>query len=475
MRFIDRRPPYELTFADVFLLPQDYLGGSRKQVDLTAPDPVGLPLPIIAADMPAVCTPQLATALARRGGLGLFPSDLPANDVAEGVRQVKEASPYHDTPAALTADATVGQARSALAHLPDGLVVIDNGRDYGLLSKRELATVEDFVRLGEVAAATPVKVAADAAPEDVFARLVTEGVDAAVVFDGDQLVGVTSRSSAVRAELYRPALDADGRLMIGAAVGIGEGAGKRAEALVDCGVDVIVVHTPHAAQEQARATVRGIRAAIGDTPLVAGVVVTAASTRAIVDAGADVVRIGHGAGAMCTTRMATGVGRPQFSAVLECASAARERGAAVWSDGGIRYPRDVALALTAGASAVIIGSWFVRTVESAPELQHDEQGRPYKDGYGLASQRAVHTRFRHLTEFRQALNAVFDEGLSHSRLYLDPQRPGVEDLLDQITAGVRSACAYSGVTSITQLHEHAIVGVQSPAGFTEGMPMPTGW
>src|SRR6202035_4429167 len=163
-------------------------------------------------------------------------------------------------------------------------------------------------------------------------------------------------------------------------------------------------------------------------------------TRDLIEAGADIVKVGVGPGAMCTTRMMTGVGRPQFSAVYECAAVARSLGKQVWADGGVRHPRDVALALAAGASNVMIGSWFAGTYESPGDAVRDGDGRLYKENFGMASARAVRLRTAEDSAFDRARKALFEEGISSSRMYLDPQRPGVEDLLDQITAGLRSGC-----------------------------------
>ena len=210
-------------------------------------------------------------------------------------------------------------------------------------------------------------------------------------------------------------------------------------------------------------------------PVVAGNVVTVQGVRDLVAAGADVVKVGVGPGAMCTTRMMTAVGRPQFSAVLECAAEARRLGRHVWADGGVRHPRDVALALAAGASQVMIGSWFAGTYESPGDLMLDEHHRPYKESFGMASARAVAARTSGEGAFDRARKALFEEGISASRMYLDPARPGVEDLLDQITSGVRSACTYVGAATLEELHERAVAGLQSRAGFEEGRPLPSGW
>jgi IMP dehydrogenase len=210
-------------------------------------------------------------------------------------------------------------------------------------------------------------------------------------------------------------------------------------------------------------------------PIVAGNVVTAQGTHDLLGAGADIVKVGVGPGAMCTTRMMTGVGRPQFSAVLECAAAARDLGGHVWADGGVRHPRDVALALAAGAASVMIGSWFAGTYESPGDLLRDGEGRAYKESFGMASARAVANRTRDASGFERARMALFEEGISSSRMYIDPSRPGVEDLIDTIIAGVRSSATYAGAASLVELHERAVVGIQSSAGYDEGRPLDASW
>jgi IMP dehydrogenase len=221
--------------------------------------------------------------------------------------------------------------------------------------------------------------------------------------------------------------------------------------------------------------VRAVRKSAPQAIVVAGNVVTADGTNQLIDAGANIVKVGVGPGAMCTTRMMTGVGRPQFSAVLECSEAAREAGASVWADGGIRYPRDVALALAAGAGSVMFGSWLAGTYESAADTLRDPDGRLYKENFGMASNRAVRNRTRRESVFMRARKELFEEGISSSRMYLDPERPGVEDIIDHIVAGVRSAFTYSGSATVAEFRERAVVGIQSAAGYDEGRPLGQSW
>ena len=269
---------------------------------------------------------------------------------------------------------------------------------------------------------------------------------APVVDDDGRLVGVAdAQGRAALDDRTEPALDADGRLMIAVAVGINADPDTKAKALVEMGADVLVIDTAHGHQTRMlRASSSRCARCAPDVPLVAGNVVTADGTRQLIEAGADIVKVGVGPGAMCTTRMMTGVGRPQFSAVVECAAEAGRLGKHVWADGGVRFPRDVALALAAGAASVMFGSWLAGTYESAADTLRDTDGRLYKESFGMASNRAVKHRTQTESAFERARKELFEEGISTSRMYIDPERPGVEDIIDQIVAGVRSACTYAG-------------------------------
>ena len=284
-----------------------------------------------------------------------------------------------------------------------------------------------------------------------------------------------TRTGALRATLYSPAVDASGRLRVGAAIGVNGDVAARAKLLLDAGADVLVVDTAHGHQEKMICALQAVRALNPVVPVVAGNVVTAAGVADLRSAGADIVKVGVGPGAMCTTRMMTGVGRPQFSAVLECAAEARRLGASVWADGGVRHPRDVALALAAGASNVMIGSWFAGTYESPGDTFRSPEGRLYKESFGMASARAVRLRSASDSAFERARKELFEEGISSARMYLDQVRPGVEDLIDMIVAGLRSSCTYAGARDLAEFHERAVVGVQSASGYSEGMPVPTSW
>jgi IMP dehydrogenase len=306
--------------------------------------------------------------------------------------------------------------------------------------------------------------------------LIEQRLSFAPVVDGSGiLLGAITRKGALRSTIYSPALDSQGQFLTSVAVGINADPAGRAKALVDLGVDVLVIDTAHGHQQRMLQAIEAVRKVAPKAIVVAGNVVTKEGTRDLINAGADIVKVGVGPGAMCTTRMMTGVGRPQFSAVLESAEQARSMGKHVWADGGVRYPRDVALAIAAGAANVMFGSWLAGTYESAADTLRDTEGRLYKESFGMASNRAVKNRTRSETAVERARKELFEEGISTSRMYLDPVRPGVEDIIDQIVAGLRSSCTYAGAADIEQFHARAVVGVQSSAGYDEGRPLGTSW
>jgi IMP dehydrogenase len=479
VRFITgATPPQDLTYNDVFLVPVRSAVESRLDVDLSTSDGTGTTIPIVVANMTAVAGRRMAETVARRGGLAVLPQDIPIDVVAEVISWVKQRHLVHDTAITLGPTDTVGDAIHLLPKRSHGAVIVVDpaGRPIGVVTEADTVGVDRFTQVRHVMSTELHTVPAEADPRAGFDLLSRGRRRLAPVVDAEgRLVGVLTRQGALRATLYRPAVDDRGRLRIAAAIGINGDVAGKAAALFAAGVDVLVVDTAHGHQERMLRALRAVRALDPPVPVVAGNVVTAEGVRDLVEAGADIVKVGVGPGAMCTTRMMTGVGRPQFSAVLDCAAAARQLGRHVWADGGVRYPRDVALALAAGASNVMIGTWFAGTYESPGDLYTDADGRRYKESFGMASARAVSARTAEDSPYDQARKAVFEEGISSARMYLDPDRPGVEDLIDEIVAGVRSACTYTGAANLTEFHAKAVIGVQSAAGFAEGMPIPTNW
>lgn len=478
MKFLDgHRPAFDLTYNDVFIVPNRSDVASRFDVDLSTVDGSGTTIPVVVANMTAVAGKRMAETVARRGGIVIVPQDLPIPAVQQTVEFVKSRDLVLDTPVTLAPDDSVSDAIALIHKRAHGVaVVVFEGRPIGLVREAACVGVDRFTRVRDIAVTDFVTAPAGTEPRKVFDLLEHAPISVAVLTHTDgTLAGVLTRTAAVRTGIYSPALDSTGRLRVGAAVGINGEVASKAQALAEAGVDVLVIDTAHGHQVKTLEAIKMVASMNLGVPLVAGNVVSAQGTRDLIEAGAGIVKVGVGPGAMCTTRMMTGVGRPQFSAVVECASAARELGGHVWADGGIRHPRDVALALAAGASNVMIGSWFAGTYESPGDLMRDRDNQPYKESYGMASKRAVVARSGAESQFDRARKALFEEGISTSRMGLDPDRGGVEDLIDHITSGVRSTCTYVGAANLEELYERAVVGVQSAAGFAEGHPLPTGW
>ncbi len=478
MRFLnDLRPQLDLTYDDVFMVPNRSSVTSRLDVDLSTVDGTGTTIPLVVANMTAIAGRRMAETTARRGALTVIPQDIPAEIVREVIAWQKTRHLVYDTPITLSPTTTVGEALVLLHKRAHGAAVVVSGeRPVGLVTETDLTGVDRFTQLEDVMVRDMVTVTDGVDVEQAFDTLShARRRLAPVVGEDGRVVGILTRAGALRANLYSPAVDPSGRLRIATAVGINGDVASKAKELLEAGADVLVIDTAHGHQEKMLDALRAVRGLDPQVPVVAGNVVSAAGVRDLVEAGADIVKVGVGPGAMCTTRMMTAVGRPQFSAVLECASAARALGKHVWADGGVRHPRDVALALAAGASNVMVGSWFAGTLESPGDLYTDEKGRQYKESFGMASSRAVRNRTATDSAYDRARKAMFEEGISTARMYVDPARPSVEDVIDEIVAGLRSSCTYAGARTLEEFHEKATVGLQSTAGFAEGRPLHTSW
>jgi IMP dehydrogenase len=478
MRFYEASPRHDLTYSDVFLVPGHSSVRSRLDVSLAPNDGTTATIPVVSANMNSVTGPALAASLARRGGLGVLPQDLHLQDLDAAIRWVKEQPVHFDTALVLRPEDTVADALRILPAVRGrGIVVRDGGRYLGCVLADILGRMLPDARLGDLLHSQLASIDADDVTDarQAFDLMVAADLEFAPVVHHGEVVGTISRAGALRSTLYAPTLDASGRLCVAAAIGINGDVQDKAKALAAAGVDILVLDTAHGHQDGMIKAIEAVAALRLSIPIVAGNVVTARAVTDLVEAGANIIKVGVGPGAMCTTRMMTAVGRPQFSTILETAQAARELGAHVWADGGVRYPRDVALALAAGAASVMIGSWFAGTIEAPGQLETDENGRLYKQSWGMASTKAVRERFDRLDAYELARKTLFAEGISASRIYLDPLRPSIEDLLDMITSGVRSSCTYTGARNLAQFHERALVGIQSAAGYEEGKALPVGW
>jgi IMP dehydrogenase len=476
MKFLhpERDEGLELALEDVFLTPGYFGGGSRLETDLRPDDFPGGSHPVVSANMNAVTGKRMAETMARFGGLGVLPQDMDMETVARIVRHIKQADPRYDTPLSVSPRATLRDVLGIIRKRSHDLVVVvdDDRRPLGTITHADLRDRDQYTAASALMAPRVITIPKGMTNREAFGRMEQARVRAVPVIDEEgRLAGVLTRDDAVRLELLTPALDARGELMVAVAVGISAHVERTVEQLIALGVSAIVLDTAHGHQRRMIEAVQRVRRiTAGAVPLVAGNVCTEEGTRALIEAGADVVKVNVGPGAMCTTRMQTGAGRPSFTSVLVCAREARRLGKHVWADGGVRHPRDVALYLAAGASRVMIGTSLAGTYESPGDVKEDREGLLYKENYGMASARAVTDRAADLDGFERAKKAFFREGISTSRIYMTEGRESVGAILVEIITGVQSACTYAGALTLAELHDKALIGVQTLSGYGEGTP-----
>lgn len=469
----------ELTYEDVFLTPQYSEVASRMDVDLTPVDGIGMTIPIVVANMNAVAGRRMAETVTRRGGLVVLPQDMSLYRLRQVIEYLKECHPVFETPVVLSQYQSIQTALNLIYKRAHGAIVVvdDESRPVGIFTDRDARDRDRFTQLKDAMSSDMITLADTLSPEEIFSELRKRRISVVpIIKSSGALAGVVTTKGAVRSTIYTPARSQSGSFLTGVALGINSQLPERIRSCVDMGIDVLVLDTAHGHQRRMLDAIRETRRIVGSKGIiVAGNVVTESATRSFIDAGASIVKVGVGPGAMCTTRICTGMGRPQFSAVAACSRVAREMGANVWADGGIRYPRDVGLAIAAGASSAMFGSWWAGTYESPADIQRDTEGRLFKENFGMASSRAVNDRTREQDEFASARKKYFEEGISHSKMYLKEEESSAEDIIDKITAGLRSTCTYAGARNLEELYRNAVVGVQTQAGYKEGKPVSERW
>ncbi|HEY6039696.1 MAG TPA: GuaB1 family IMP dehydrogenase-related protein [Kofleriaceae bacterium] len=476
MRYLhpDHDEQLELSTDDVFLNPGYFEGESRLDTDLSPPDFPGGSHPIVSANMNAVTGKRMAETMARFGGLGVLPQDMQLDTVERIVKHIHAADGRYDTPLEVSPRATLRDVQGIIRKRSHDLVVVvdEERRPLGIVTHSDLRDRDQYTPAAQLMSPRLISFPVGIANRDAFLQMEEARLKAAPVIDAEgRLAGVITRNDAVRLELLRPALGPSGKLMVAAAVGISSQASAIAAQLLEIGVSAIVLDTAHGHQRRMLEAIAAVAAVVrGRIPIVAGNVCTAAGTGALLDAGADVVKVNVGPGAMCTTRMQTGVGRPTFTSVLVCARAAHARGKHVWADGGVKHPRDIALYLAAGAARVMVGTALAGTYESPGDVKEDREGLLYKENYGMASGRAVSERYTDHDAFERAKKGFFREGISSSRIYIREGQESVGAILVEMITGVQSAFTYAGARTITEFHERAEVGVQTAAGYGEGTP-----
>ena len=464
-----------LTFDDVLLVP----GRSSvlpSEVDITTllTPTISLPIPLLSAAMDTVTEARLAIALAREGGIGVIHRNLTPEAQAAEVDKVKRSeSGMIVDPITLPPTATLAEAEALMAryHISGIPITTGDGRLVGILTNRDIRFVED---LSEPVSAYMTHDGLITAPlgttlDEAKAILQAHRIEKLPLVDEQgRLKGlITVKDIQKKRDYPHAALDQRGRLRVGAAVGVGADLEARLAALVAAGVDVVVVDTSHGHSQAVLSAVRRIKAAHPALPVVAGNVVTAEGTRDLIEAGADAVKVGVGAGSICTTRIVAGVGVPQLSAVADCAEAARPYGIPIIADGGIKYSGDIVKALAAGAHTVMLGSLLAGLDESPGEIVLYE-GRSFKEYRGMGSLAAMNgpARDRYASGPGEGPHKVVPEGIE-GRV---PYKGRLSDLVFQLVGGLRHGMGYVGAANLDELRQKARFVRITNSGLIESHP-----
>lgn len=471
------RPTTGLTFDDVLLVPKRSPIRSRGDVSTATrlTRHIHLEIPIVSANMDTVTEWRMAVAMARLGGIGIIHRFMTGERQAQEVRRAKRAESHIvESPQTVPCGTRAKQARSVMTRNGiGGLMVVDeNGRVAGILTNRDLQFASDDADICDLMTPAERLVSAPAGTslEDARRILQKHRLEKLPLLDQDRrLAGLITIKDILRLLQHPQATkDQKGRLRIGAAIGVQPGFLERAQLLLDAGADVLVVDIAHGHSDNAINTVRELRREYGNVEIIAGNVASAAGTLDLIDAGADAIKVGVGPGSICITRLVTGFGVPQLTAVDECAEAAQKHGVPIIADGGIRTSGDIAKALAAGADSVMIGSLLAGTDES-PGVVILRNNRRTKVSRGMASLGATIDR-----PDRQAEGDGDDP--SWSRVVAEgveaavPYRGSVDDLVFQLVGGLRSALSYGGASNIAELQQNAEFVQITQSGIVESHP-----
>ena len=467
-----------LTFDDVMLLPADS-SVLPKDVDTSTQltRDIRLNLPVMSAAMDTVTEARMAIALARLGGIGVVHRNLSPDDQAAQVDRVKRSESGMITdPVTLRPHNRVAEALELMAHFHiSGIPITDDtNRLVGILTNRDLrwfrddqVDVEiDSIMTKENLVTVPVGTTLEQA-QDIFRQ---NRIEKLPVVDRDGVLRglITVKDIQKKIDFPDATKDASGRLRVAAAVGTGPDVADRAKALIEAGVDAIVVDTAHGHAESVQATVRELRR-MWDGPLIGGNIATAAAAEALIDAGVDTIKVGIGPGSICTTRVVTGIGVPQITAVFDCARVARARGVNVIADGGLQYAGDLAKAVAAGADTVMFGSLLAGTDESPGEVVV-VQGERYKEYRGMGSVGAMKSRSfskdRYFQDHVTDEEKIVAEGIEGRVAYTGP----VKHTVFQLVGGLRQAMGYCGAATIADMQTRSRFVRMTAAGLRESHP-----
>ena len=460
-----------LTFDDVLLVPQKSEVLPRE-VDLTTrlTRTIVLNIPLASAAMDTVTEARLAIAIAREGGIGVIHKNMSIEEQAEQVDKVKRSEhgvivdPFYLSPDHLLSDAAELMAKYRISGVP----ITENGKLVGIITNRDIRFETDFSqKIRDVMTSTnlitaPVGTTLEQA-QDILRKYKVEKLP--IVDDRGMLKGLITIKDIEKAIKYpNSAKDKNGRLLVGAAVGIASDTMERVEALVDANVDVITVDTAHGHSVAVINMVKRIKKKFPDVQVIAGNVATAEATRDLIEAGADCVKVGIGPGSICTTRVIAGVGVPQITAIMDCAREADKYNIPIIADGGIKYSGDIVKAIAAGASVVMIGSLLAGTEESPGETEL-YQGRQFKVYRGMGSMGAMAAGSRD-RYFQDDVKKLVPEGVEGRVPYKGP----LADTVYQLVGGLRAGMGYCGTATIDELRKNGKFVRITGAGLRESHP-----
>ena len=469
-----------LTYDDVLLLPGES-DVVPSEVDTTSKVTrnISVKMPLVSSAMDTVTEARMAIAMARQGGVGVLHRNLPIEDQAAQVDLVKrsEAGMVNNPVTCLPNDTLGDVDRLCGRYRISGVPVIDtDGKLVGIVTNRDMRFEDDMnVPVSKVMTPMPLVTAPmGIAPDDALAILAQKKVEKLPLVDADgRLRGLFTVKDFVKSDKYPHATkDSEGRLVVGAAVGVGEDSERRAHALVEAGVDFLIVDTAHG---HSRAVIEMVRLLKKSTKIdiVGGNVATRAAAQALVDAGADGIKVGVGPGSICTTRIVAGVGVPQVSAIYEASLAARPAGVPVIGDGGLQYSGDIAKALVAGADTVMLGS-LLAGCEEAPGDVVFVNGKQFKSYRGMGSLGAMQSRGqarsyskdRYFQDDVLSDDKLVPEGIEGVVAYRGP----LNNVAHQLVGGLRASMGYSGAATIPELHEKGAFVRITAAGLRESHP-----
>jgi len=464
-----------ITFDDVLLIPKRSAIISRKDTDLSTrlSRNIRLNMPIISANMDTVTEANMAIAIAKEGGIGIIHRFMSIEQQVHEVEKVKRSeSIVIERPYTISPSNTVADAKGMMKDLGiSGLLVVDNeGRLSGIVTRRDVQFEQDKKKVANIMTKNVIKAQYGISIEEAKDMLHKHRIEKLPLVDENNRVrGLITAKDINKMEEYPLASkDKKGRLLVGAAVGVKGDFMDRTEALLEAGADTIVVDIAHGHSENAINAIKIIKKAFPNCELIAGNVATSEGTKDLIQAGADAVKVGVGSGSICITRIVTGSGVPQLTAIMDCAKMAKDYDIPIIADGGIRNSGDVTKALAAGASTVMVGSLLAGTDES-PGVSITKNGKRYKIYRGMASFYAsLGRKYREEGELNieEDLNDYVPEGVEA----LVDYKGSVKDIIRHLVGGLRSGLSYCGARNITELQQNAKFIKMTTAGYIESMP-----